>query len=118
MSYEAFTQKYREGTRHWSSVSESYSGLDALVGAIEHGWQMEDVVYQGSMQHLARRVSIIFHFLLHNEAQATLISIVTNPAVERFIKANQLEVIPIEEMALPQEWMAATARQTISVNSK
>jgi hypothetical protein len=97
--------KYREGTRHWSPVSESYSGLDALLGAIEHGWQLGSAVYSDLYSYGPGRQSVLYHVLLVNDDRSAQMLIVANPAMERFIVECNLDVIPIEQVAVPREWM-------------
>lgn len=74
--------------RHWSMDSESYSGGDALLGALDEGWKM---IKSHQVTYAARsgRPMIVYVLWLERNNQIVVMRLVANPFITRFLDADQ-----------------------------
>jgi hypothetical protein len=110
--------------RHWSAASESFTGGDSLLTALERGWQMSGMVFcQEYWLSGARRVCV-YHVQLHRGEETVRMGIVANPYVIRLIHQYHLRVIQINERKQPlrrtveAQTVEAKAVETRTVEAK
>lgn len=85
-----------EGRRHWSE-SEKFSPADALLSALEQGWQIHGIVFKQEYWHTAGRRVPVFHFKLERDDIITPMSVVENPFITRLLCDMKVRVVRLNE---------------------
>jgi len=93
MDVSAYRKLY---LRHWHPQSETYSGCDSLLTAINSGWQMAEEVFRQKLFYSGRTVTI-YHFTLTHHNTTSVIRVIGNPFVERFVQHRGCTVYSFEE---------------------
>jgi hypothetical protein len=79
--------------RHWCPVSQEYAGGDALLTALNRGWQFAGLIFrQDVWRGDSRRVSI-YHIDLTRDSQTVRMRVITNPFVERFLSEKGIRIV-------------------------
>jgi hypothetical protein len=81
--------------RHWCSISEPFTGCDALLAALDQGWKLTSFECQRRIWIVKERRICIFYFELQYEARSTCMAVIHNPKVDRFIQRMGLQIVDI-----------------------
>ncbi len=75
-------------SRHWSPESESYSGGDSLLGALEEGWVLVKA-RQITQQTASKRPVTVYIIWLEKGEQLAVMRLVGNPYITRLLNEKQ-----------------------------
>lgn len=79
--------------RHWSPTSQAYAGGDALLTALDRGWNISDIVFCQEVWHGGARRVRIYHIDLERGLETMRMCVLVNPFVERFISELRTRVV-------------------------
>jgi hypothetical protein len=82
--------------RHWSE-SEKFSPADALMSALEQGWQIYGVVFRQEFWHNAGRRVPVYHFKLERADTIMPMAVIENPFINRLLQDRRVRVVRINE---------------------
>ena len=71
--------------RHWHTQSEPYTGCDALLTALENGWQIMGQIYSEQYVLPSGRTSTLYQFKLQLDDESTLMTVISTPYLLRLI---------------------------------
>jgi hypothetical protein len=83
--------------RHWSPWSEKYTGGDALLTAIENGWQPFGIVFREEFWLAGIRRVYVYHVRLCNRTSTVTMAVVDNPVVTALIQSFKLQIVQQNE---------------------
>jgi len=83
----------REKYRHWCPQSEKFAGGDALLTALEDGWQIIGVIFRQDFWHAGVRRAPVYQFNLSRGDEVMKMAFVQNPYVMRFVSECSVQVI-------------------------
>ncbi len=83
--------------RHWSPVSEKYTGGDALVTALDEGWAVENVIFRQEFWLAGVRRVCVFHIDLRRDDEAAKMLVIQNPYVTRLVHELGQQVVLINQ---------------------
>lgn len=83
--------------RHWCPTSEKFAPADALIGALEQGWQIHGFVFRQEYWHTAGRRVPVYHFKLERDDTIMPMVVIENPFINRLLTDMQVRVIRINE---------------------
>ncbi|MBW4436494.1 MAG: hypothetical protein KME04_05135 [Pleurocapsa minor GSE-CHR-MK-17-07R] len=92
-----FHVDYSDIHRHWDPHSEHFAGGDALITAIQQGWQLIEPVYKEDFWAAGTRV-VVYHSILERGDETMVMPVLTNPFIRRGLKTRTLEVEPYENL--------------------
>ncbi|NWF68105.1 MAG: hypothetical protein HXY40_03380 [Chloroflexi bacterium] len=87
----------RARQRAWSAQSEEYSGGDALLSAVEQGWQVRGLIFCQEIWHGSARRARIYHITLERHQESKRMRVVVNPYVERWVKQQGVRVVQMNQ---------------------
>ncbi len=93
-----FHVDYSDVHRHWHSGSETYTGSDALITALENGWRLTDPIYEEHVWHAGTRLVVIYHAFLQRGDEEAMMSIVANPFIRRGLKNKKWQMLSYEDL--------------------
>jgi hypothetical protein len=88
---------YLDVIRHYSPISEKYTGGDALLTFLLDDWRLIDAVFYEEYWHAGVRMVVIYHFQLEREGETLSMPVFSNPYVFRLVQNLPLQVIPVAE---------------------
>lgn len=96
-AHEFYTNK----PRHWDPKSETYTGFDSLLTALQRGWEIvHNVVFEETRFLGGRRRQVVYHFNLHrNQEQHEIMSVVGNPFIYKVIAEHDLRILSYQSPA-------------------
>lgn len=113
---DGWHEKYTETPRHWCPRSETYTGADSLLTALDEGWEiMTDAVYREVIMINRSRHTTIFYFNLYRGSHTRTMAVVANPFVQRFLRSNHFRVRAYQDATSTQEIHAQSALQAATV---
>lgn len=81
--------------RHWSPESESYSGGDSLLGALDEGWRLIKA-RQITQQTLSGRPVTVYIVWLESGEHLAVMRLIGNPYITRLLNEKQhIESVPV-----------------------
>jgi hypothetical protein len=83
--------------RHWSPVSEKYTGGDALLTAIDEGWTVDGVIFRQEFWLAGVRRVCIYHIDLRRGDEFAKMVVMQNPYVTRFVHELGRQVVLINQ---------------------
>jgi hypothetical protein len=83
--------------RHWSPISEKYSGGDTLLTAVEDGWRIKGVIFRQEFWLAGVRRVCVFHVDLERDGQTEKMLVVHNPYVIRYLLDMGAQVVQINQ---------------------
>lgn len=83
--------------RHWDGNSEKYTGCDALLTALENGWQIEGVIFRQEFWLSGVRPVCVFHFDLVRGDESAKMRVVHNPYLVRLLNQIGVQVVAINQ---------------------
>ena len=91
-SHDYYTAKYR----HFSPVSQPYTGADSLIYAERRGWHILRLVYEQRIPLGESRSTLIYYFKLKRDNETMIMAVTHNPYVDRVIRQNRMLVKPYQ----------------------
>src|SRR5690606_18438240 len=79
--------------RHWCPESEKFAPADALVGALEQGWQVHGVVFRQEHWHTAGRRVPVYHFKLERDGSIMPMVVIEYPFIVRLLVETNARVV-------------------------
>ena len=79
-------------SRHWCPNSEQFTGCDALLSALQQGWEISGVVFCQQFQLSRWRLTRVYYFQMVLGTTLARMAVVNSPHVERFITIRDLPV--------------------------
>jgi hypothetical protein len=79
--------------RHWSPVSEKYTGGDALLTALDDGWSVEGVIFRQEFWLAGVRRVCIYHIDLVRGDENAKMMVMQNPYVTRLMHEIGSQVV-------------------------
>ncbi|MDL1900149.1 hypothetical protein FBR02_05200 [Anaerolineae bacterium CFX9] len=101
--------EYPDMTRHWNPNSEQYAGGDALITALQRGWEIAGQVWAEEYWHGGARLVMIFHFTLERGDETMQMRVLSNPYVRRSMLKWRMNVRPISEREADRKNTRASA---------
>lgn len=89
--------EYPDMTRHWHPLSERFAGGDALLTALQRGWEISGTIWADEFWHGGSRLTIIFYMTLVRGDEQMTMPVLTSPWVRRVMKKWALQVRPMSE---------------------
>src|SRR5215213_10965032 len=83
--------------RHWSPVSEKYTGGDALLTAIDEGWKVDGVIFRQEFWLAGVRRVCVFHVDLRRGDETAKMLVMQNPYVTRMVHDLGAQVVLINQ---------------------
>lgn len=80
-------------TRHWSPQSEPYASGEALLQALESGWQVDGVIFQQEVPLGGDRRTYVYHVNLKRDDEQMKMKMVHNPYITRLIYRLNVQVV-------------------------
>jgi len=93
-SHEYYTQT----PRHWCALSETITGGDSLLTALEQGWIIEGEILREIVLFRGSRTSEVFHFTLSKAGQMRVMTVTSNPFVVRLVAEHEMSVINFTDL--------------------
>jgi hypothetical protein len=100
-----------EDYRHWSPKSESYSGCDSLISALDNGWELRRTLTIHRHAQCSC-YSLTFRVLLQRDGQLAEMRIIDNPTIRHLLK--KLGLLPLQRPGTvieTQEMVAAPVEE-------
>lgn len=82
--------------RHWHAASEYYTGGDALLTALEEGWQMPSVVYRQDHLLAGVRTVSVYHIDLTRADIATTMRVIVNPFIAKLLQTREARIVTFD----------------------
>jgi hypothetical protein len=79
--------------RHWCPLSQEYAGGDALLTALDRGWQIVGVVFCQEVWHGGSRRIRVYHIDLTRDLTTVRMRVLSNPFVERLLSEESVRVV-------------------------
>jgi hypothetical protein len=83
--------------RHWSPHCEAYASGDALVQALENGWQVSGVIFRQEVWLAGNRRTIIYHVTLTRDGTTQKMKMVYTPYISRLVQEMDVQVVRLNE---------------------
>lgn len=83
--------------RHWNDVSERYTGGDALVTALDEGWEIRGVVFRQEHWLAGVRRITVYHIELERDAEKRKMLVLQNPFVTKMLYGLDARVVLINQ---------------------
>jgi hypothetical protein len=83
--YECFQVFDRVHKRHWSPISEAYTGTDSLLTALDTGWQIEHLVMERADGNRPQP-GTLYAFTLQRGRTIVVMRVIANPCVTRLVE--------------------------------
>lgn len=93
-----FHVDYSDLHRHWHPNSETYTGCDALITALQAGWRLTEPIYEEHVWHAGTRLVVIYHAFLQRGDEEALMSVIANPFIRRGLRNRKWQVLSYEEL--------------------
>jgi hypothetical protein len=84
--------------RHWSPRSESFTGCDALLTALQQGWTINgSLIFCQQFWRGSGRCIRVFHFDLQRGQELQRMRVVWNPVVDQLVASLPMRVVVMNE---------------------
>src|SRR5215813_1975581 len=83
--------------RHWHAESETYTGGDALVTALDEGWVVDGVIFRQEFWLAGVRRVCVFHIDLRRGEESAKMLVMQNPYVTRMVHDLGAQVVLINQ---------------------
>lgn len=83
----------REIYRHWCPHSEKFAGGDALLTALEEGWQIIGIIFRQDFWYAGVRRVPVYHFELYRPDEVIRMAVIQNPYVTRLVSECGVQVV-------------------------
>lgn len=83
--------------RHWSPISEKYTGGDALLTALDEGWVVDGVIFRQEFWLAGVRRVCVFHVDLRRDGETAKMQVIQNPYVTRMVHELGSQVVLINQ---------------------
>lgn len=77
---------------HWSPVSQTFFGGDALLTALDSGWEIMGPVLRQEYSCTSNRCTYVYHIELHRDWEIVCMRVIENPCVTRMLHQFQAEI--------------------------
>lgn len=84
-------ERHLDTPRYWSSRSETYTGVDSLLTALDEGWAITGPIVREDVLFMGARRSMVYTFTLERDGQRESMPVITNPILTRLIRRYQLQ---------------------------
>jgi hypothetical protein len=88
-----FHVEYLDVTQHWCPLSEKYAGGDALLTAVDEGWNMGSRVICEEHWFAGMRLTRVFHIELHRNGERRIMPVLHNPYVDRMLASDDFQIV-------------------------
>jgi len=88
---------YQQIYRHWDPRSERFAGADALLTAVDEGWEPERTLFYETYWFAGSRCVTVYHIELRREGEVMDMPVISNPYLRRLIAKHKPTVLPLEE---------------------
>ncbi|HLU11154.1 MAG TPA: hypothetical protein VK003_15890 [Oceanobacillus sp.] len=86
------------GEKHyWSPTSQDYAPGNALLAALDDGWQVDGVIFRQEFWLTAGRRTNIYHITLIRNGETIKMKMVDNPFITRLIYQLEVQVVRVNE---------------------
>jgi len=89
--------QYLDVTHHWSPRSQKFAGGDALLTALQRGWEVANAVEEEKYWHGDARAVSVYHFTLRRDGVEIAMPVIENPYVTRMLFMEPFDVIERNE---------------------
>lgn len=89
--------QYLDVTHHWSPRSEAFAGGDALLTALQRGWEVANTVEEEKYWHADVRAVSVYRFTLRRGDQEIIMPVIENPYVTRMLFMEPFDVVERDE---------------------
>ncbi len=86
---------YQDRIRHWHPGSELYTGGDALITAVDEGWDISTLVGSEEHRHQGARTTTVYYFELTRGRDTLLMPVISNPFVDRLVSELNFKLQPM-----------------------
>ncbi len=83
--------------RHWNIDSERYTGGDALVTALDEGWQVKGVIFRQECWLAGVRRISLFHVELQRSGETRKMVVIQNPFVTKMLYGMDAQVVLVNQ---------------------
>lgn len=87
-----FHVEYMAVTKHWSPSSEKFAGADALITALDKGWEMEDEVICEDVWFAGMRQTRVYHVILQRDEERIEMPVLHNPYINRMLSSDAVHI--------------------------
>lgn len=94
---ELFNPNALEQNHHWSPNSEAFASGEALLQALDNGWQVQGVIFRQEFWLAGGRRTYIYHLTLRRDGDVLKMALVYNPFISRFIHRMGVQVVQQNE---------------------
>jgi hypothetical protein len=94
---DLFNNRADKTTRHWSPQSEQYASGDALLQALDDGWQVKGVIFRQEVWLAGGRRTYVYHVELERDGETIKMKMVHNPFITRLIYRFNVQVVRLNE---------------------
>lgn len=101
---------FNDSPRHWSPISEHYTGCDSLLTAIDNGWTPSKTVfvqYHGT----SGRITPIYYFYLIKRGEMRKMRVIHSPYVGRIMEHFEINLLQRRQ----SHQTGAVERQVVNV---
>lgn len=91
-----FHVAYMDVTKHWSHMSEPYSGGDALLTALYDGWEIDEEIKCEEKWLAGQRQILVFHVNMHRDGEMRVMHVLDNPYVSRMFAKREFRITPLQ----------------------
>jgi hypothetical protein len=94
---DRFESTAATGRRYWGPQSEEYASGDALLQALDDGWQVHDVIFRQEVWLNEGRRTFVYHISLKRGDDTLKMKMVYNPFIARLIYRFNVQVVRLNE---------------------
>lgn len=82
---------------YWSPQSQEYASGDALLAALDDGWQVHGVIFRQEIWLTAGRRTYVYHISLNRGGETLKMKMVDNPFITRLIYRLKVQIVRVNE---------------------
>ena len=79
--------------RHWSPNTEKFARCDALLCALDQGWQVTGVIFRQDFWYSGARRVPVYHFELRRDEEIVKMPVLYTPYLTRVIDDLNVQVV-------------------------
>src|SRR5690554_6563261 len=88
----------KEGEKYyWSPTSQDYASGEALLAALDNGWQVDGVIFRQEIWLTVGRRTNLYHITLIRDGEVIKMKMVDNPFITRLIHRLKIQVVRVNE---------------------
>jgi hypothetical protein len=103
---EALNANLTQTHRHWSPHCEAYASGDALLQALENGWQVDGVIFRQEVWLAGNRRTLIYHVTVKRAGQTQTMKMVYTPYISRLVQELNVQVVRLNQRKNNERWTA------------